>query len=161
MSTPTIAPQQLPENTPTFTIQRVYLKGASLEMPNAPKVFLEQGKIEMNFNINMSRIDLEGDSKEVNLRATIEAKIEGKNLYVLEIDQAGIFELKNIPANEIEVLLQVNCPTILTAYLRTQISNILTQASVTQFMLPEINWMAAYLENQKNLAPAAANDKLH
>lgn len=161
MSTPTIVPQQLPENAPTFTIQRVYIKGASLEMPNAPQVFLEQGKIEINFNLNQSRVDLEGDSKEVNLRATIEAKIEGKLLYLLEIDQAGIFELKNIPADQIELLLQVNCPTILTAYLRTQISNILTQASVTQFLLPEINWMAAYLENQKTLAPAAANDKIH
>jgi preprotein translocase subunit SecB len=158
MSTPIIAPQATPENAPSFLIQRVYLKGVSLELPNAPAIFLEQGNLEISFNLNNSRNDLEGDSKEIVLRATVEAKIGAKHVFVLEIDQAGIFELKNIPADQVEQLLQVNCPSILTPYLRSQISNTLLHASLPQFMLPEINWGGAYIENQQKLA---TNDTKH
>ena len=159
MSTPNSAPQQTQENAPSFLIQRVYLKGVSLEQPNSPQVFLQQGNLEVNFNLRLDKADLEGASKEVTLRATVEAKQGEKHVFVLEVDQAGIFELKNIPADQLDLLLDVNCPTILTPYLRTQISNILLQASLPQFVLPEINWMSPYLERQQQQKPA--NEPLH
>ena len=159
MSTPISAPQvATPENTPTFQIQRVYLKGISLEIPNAPQVFLEQDQFQVNFNLQSTVTKLEGDSTEVALRGTVEAVRGDKHIFVLEVDQAGIFEIKNVPADQIEQILEVTCPTILTPYLRTQITNTLLQSSMPQFMLPEINWLAGYLQRQQQ---KSANDPKH
>jgi preprotein translocase subunit SecB len=154
MSTPAtpLPTQPTQENAPVFQIQRIYVKGISLEAPNAPAIFLEQGEVQIKFDLRMERSDLQGDSKEVRLRATVEAKLGEKNVFLLEIDQAGIFELKNLTTEQAEQILEVNCPTILTPYLRSQISSILLNASMPQFMLPEFNWAGAYLERQQQKA---------
>jgi preprotein translocase subunit SecB len=155
-STPQAAPQSsVPENAPSLAIQRVYVKGISLEIPNAPQVFLEQGDFTLNSNVGVTVTKLEGDSTEVVLRGNVEAVRAGKHIFMLEIDQAGIFEIRNVPSDKLGQLFMVNCPTILTPYLRTQISHVLTHASLPQFMLPEMDWFSMYLQNQSQ---AAAND---
>lgn len=153
MTTPQVV---TPDNTPTFNIQRIYMKGASLEMPHAPAIFLEQGEINVEFNLAPNVDKLAADIYEVNLRGTITAKLADKVFFLLEVDQAGIFEARNIPENELSAVLEINGPAILTPYLRVQISDILSRASVPPFLLPEINWAGAFMEKQKNIGNSAA-----
>jgi preprotein translocase subunit SecB len=144
VTTQTTAPVQQANdpNTPVFNIQRVYLKGTSLEIPHAPEIFLVQGEIAMDLNVTPKRTELSQGVYELVLHATLTAKSRDndKVLFLLEIEQAGIFELRNIPAEHVEGLLSVRCPTILHNYLRVQVTDTLNRATLPQFLVPEIDW---------------------
>lgn len=148
------------QNLPAFHIHRIYLKGCSLEMPHAPKIFLEQGEIKMDVQLNPAVNDIGDGNFDVALRATLTAKLGDKVLYLLEVDQAGIFELQNIPAADQQMLLEVKCPEILTSYIRTQLADTLSRAQMPPFLLPEINWGQAFMERQQANV-IAANESVH
>lgn len=142
----------VPENAPMFNIQRIYMKGASLEMPHAPAIFLEQGEINVDFQLGPTVNSLAPNIYEVVLRGTVTAKLGEKLFFLLEVDQSGIFEARNIPESELPAALEINAPAILTPYLRSQLSDLLQRASLPPFLLPEINWAHAFLEKQKQTA---------
>ena len=149
-------PAATENNVSAFNIQRVYLKGASLEMPLAPAIFLEQGEVGLEFNLATAITPLTPIIYEVALRATVTAKLGDKVQFLAEVDQAGIFELINIPQDQLQMALEINAATILTPYLRSNITDLLQRATLPMFMLPEINWGAAFVEKQKALAAQAA-----
>ena len=137
-----VATQAADTNPPVFNIQRVYLKGTSLEMPNAPGIFIGQNEISMDLRLEPKRNVLADGVFEVVLHATLTATNpkDGKVWFLLEIEQAGIFELRNFPAEHMEGLLKVRCPAILHNYLRVQITDTLSRATLPQFMMPEFDW---------------------
>jgi preprotein translocase subunit SecB len=141
-------------SAPLFNIQRVYLKGASLEMPHAPASFLEQAELTINLEVTPKMVNIAPDLYEINLHATLEAKNAktGATNFLLEIDQAGIFELRNIPAEHMADLLDVRCPSILHGYLRVQMSDMLARATLPGFLLPEFDWMAMALQRRAETA---------
>lgn len=129
-----------PAAAPTFQLQRVFLKGVSLEMPQAPEIFIQQGELRLNFQADVSARELEPGVFCVNLRGTLTAELEKKVVYLLEIEQAGIFEVRNIPSDVLPQLLEIQAPSILTSYLRANLSDVLTRATLPMFFLPEIDW---------------------
>jgi len=141
---------------PIFNIQRTYLKGLSLEIPKGAETFLQQGDPNIDLNIGVSSIELAEGVYEVTLRATVTSQIGGKPIFVIEVDQAGIFEIRNIPAEQMQGVLEVSCPGILAPYLRAQIADTLARATLPIFYMPEINWLAMF--TQRNQAQAEAND---
>lgn len=150
------APQQA---QPFFGIQRVYLKGASLEIPGGANTFLEQTPADMDLNLEVANSVLADGIYEVVLRLTVTGKVNGKALFLVELEEAGIFEIRNLPADVLPSLLEVNAPHILTPYARAHLSDILARATLPLFMLPEINWPAMFAQKQaQQAAPAAAND---
>lgn len=135
---------------PLFQIQRVYLKGLSLEQPNSPSIFLEQES--PNIEVAVSTIaerQAEGIF-ESTVTVTVTAKIKDKVAFLVEAKQSGIFEIRHLPAEQLDPALGIGCPTILYPYLRANIADAITRAGFPPVHLSEINFQAFYLQQQKN-----------
>lgn len=129
---------------PTFNIQRIYLKDLSLEQPNSPQIFLEATSPEVDINLGIEQTQLGEGVFEVAITGTITAKVSGKTLFLVEGKQAGIFEVRNFPAEQVGPILGVNCPQILFPYLRAQISDIIVRGGFPPVVLNEINFQGVY-----------------
>ena len=141
---------------PSFQIQRIYLKDLSLEQPNTPAILLVQAEPQMQVEVDIGIARLSDGLFEVMLSGTITARVEGKTLFLIEAKQAGIFEFKNIPAEQIEPMLAIACPTLLYPYLRSNIADMVSRAGFQPIHLAEINFHAMY---EQRLAQAAETAK--
>ncbi len=143
-------------NEPIFNIQRIYLKDASMEQPNSPQIFLEQEQPAVDINLGIEQTQLADGLFEVGLTGTVTAKIGDKTLFLVECKQAGIFEVRNFPAEQVGPILGVNCPQILFPYLRAQVSDLIVRGGFPPVVLNEINFpgiYAAQLEQQAQGTP--------
>jgi preprotein translocase subunit SecB len=132
---------------PEFIIQRVYVKDASFESPHAPKVFQENLQPSINLNIHTGSTILDKDTHEVVLTTTITASVEERTIFLIEVKQAGIFTLKNIPEQNMGTVLGVTCPTILFPYVREAVSELAAKGSFQHFYLAPINFEALYMNS--------------
>ena len=153
------------ENTeskdPSFRIQRIYLKDLSLEQPNAPEIFLVAAEPQVQIEVDIAVKKLSDELFEVVLSSTITARVDGKVLFLIEANQAGIFKFQNIPAEQIDPMLGITCPTILYPYLRSNIADIITRAGFQPIHLNEINFHGMYehrLMQAQQAASASAGD---
>jgi preprotein translocase subunit SecB len=137
---------------PVFQIQRLYLKDISLEQPNAPAIFLTPGEPTVQIQVDIQYGQLNDSLYEVIVVGNITTKVEDKVLFLVEAQQAGIFELKNIPAEQIEPMLAIACPSIIYPYLRSNIADLIGRAGFQPIHLAEINFHQLYEEKMK---PAA------
>lgn len=129
---------------PVFSLQRTYVKDLSLEMPNAPEIFLEQQAPTVSVEINVGAQRLAQTVYESSVTATVTTRIEDKVLYLVEANQAGIFEIDNIPAEQIDPLIGIVCPTMLYPYLRATIADAINRTSLPALHLSEVNFQALY-----------------
>ena len=149
------------DTSPMFQIQRIYLKDLSLEQPNSPAIFLEQQQPQVDINIGVGAETIGKDSYEVVVRVTVTTKVGEKTLFLLEAKQAGIFEIRNVPQDQMQPIISIACPGIVYPYLRAIVSDICTRAGFPPVTLAEINFQAMY-ESQmaaaaEEAATAAAN----
>jgi preprotein translocase subunit SecB len=142
---------------PAFGIEKIYIKDFSLEVPNAPQVFLEHGAPDVSIQIDNSGTPLGEGAFDATLTVTVTAKLGDKTLFLVEVSQAGIFRMVNVPENEIEPLLAVACPNILQAYAREVISDATMRAGFAPVMLQPINFDALYLQRLQERKAAAEN----
>ncbi len=140
-------------NAPSFNMQRVYLKDLSLEMPNAPAIFLEQEGPKVDVSINIGGQALAETVFESTITVTVTTRIGEKVLYLVEATQAGIFQIANIPAEQIDPLMGIVCPTMLYPYLRANIADAITRTSLPPLHLAEVNFQALF---EQRLAEAQA-----
>jgi preprotein translocase subunit SecB len=136
--------QQAGGDAPSFNLQRVYLKDLSLEMPNAPHVFLEQEAPQVEVSINVGGQRLTDTLFESTVTVTVTTRITDKVLYLVEGTQAGIFELANIPPEQLDPLLGIVCPTMVYPYLRANVADAITRTSLPALHLAEVNFQALY-----------------
>ncbi len=129
---------------PFFNIQRIYLKDLSLEQPNSPAIFLEQELpvVEVEVDINVER--LAPEVFEVVVKGEVLAKVKEKVAFLIEAKQAGIFDIRSIPPEQLDPLVGIACPTILFPYLRAHIADAITRAGFPPIHLAEINFQALY-----------------
>ena len=132
------------ENAPVFQIQRVYLKDVSLEQPNAPQILLAPGEPEMQIQLDIQFGQLQDGIFEVTVIGSVTTRVEDKVLFLVEAQQSGIFELRNIPQEQIEPMLAIACPTILYPYLRSNIADLIGRAGFQPVHLAEVNFHALY-----------------
>ena len=98
---------------PTFDLRRVYLKDASLEMPNAPAVFLENEAPQVAVEVSTENRQLDNDAYEVEVSVTLTARLNDKVFFLVEAKQAGIFEISNLPEDQLQPVLHIVCPSML------------------------------------------------
>jgi preprotein translocase subunit SecB len=141
---------------PVFQIQRVYLKDMSLEQPNSPAIFLEQDApiIEVSLDVGAERIA--DGIYESTVTITVTARVKDKVALLVEGKQAGIFEVRNIPADQMDPLLGIGCSNIIYPYLRSNIADFITRAGFPPVHLAEINFEAFYQQRRQALAEKAA-----
>lgn len=137
---------------PSFSLQRTYVKDLSLEMPNAPQIFLEQEGPTVEVSINVGGQRLAETVYEATVTATVTTRIDDKVLYLIEATQAGIFEAANIPADQLEPLIGIVCPTMLYPYLRANVADAINRTSLPALHLAEVNFQSLYEQRVAQLA---------
>lgn len=137
---------------PVFQIQRVYLKDLSLEQPNSPAIFLEQDPPAIEVSVDVGAEALADGIFESTVTITVTAKIKDKVAFLVEGKQAGIFEARNIPAEQLDPLLGIGCPNIVYPYLRANIADVVTRAGFPPVHLAEINFEAFYQQRLEAVA---------
>ena len=143
---------------PAFSIQRIYLKDLSLEQPNAPEIFLVVAEPQVQIEVDVAVNRISDELFEVALSSTLTARVEGKVLFLVEANQAGIFEFRNIPAEQIDPMLGITCPTILYPYLRSNMADVISRAGFQPIHLNEINFHGMY-EHRLMQAQQASGEK--
>ena len=144
-------------NTPVFQIQRMYLKDLSLEQPNAPQILMEQAQPQVDIKLSLAAEPIAEGLFEVSVTATVTTSIEDKTLFLIEAKQAGIFEIRNLPQEQLEGILSIVCPQMIYPYLRAIVSDVCTRAGFPPVMLTEVNFQAMFESQQAQLAAAQAN----
>ena len=134
--------------TPMFQIQRIYLKDLSLEQPNSPRILLEQGQPAVEINLTLGAEPIADGMFEVTVMATVTTKVNDKALFLVEAKQGGIFEIRNIPEEQLKQILGIACPNIVYPYLRAIVSDVCTRAGFPPVMLSEVNFQAMYEAQQ-------------
>lgn len=142
------------ELQPVFSIEKIYVKDLSLEIPNAPAVFLEQEQPEIDMQLANGAQQLEEGFFESSLTITVTAKLGDKTMFLCEVSQAGIFQIRNVPAEDIDPILGVACPNILFPYARETVSNLVGRAGFPPVLLSPINFEALYMQQRAEQAEA-------
>ncbi len=138
--------------TPVFQIQRVYLKDLSLEQPNSPAILTstEQPNVDIQLGVGMEQVA--DGIVEVTETATVTTKIEDKVVFLVEAKQAGIFEVRNLPEDQMGPVIGIACPQIIYPYLRGNVADVIQRAGFPPVHLAEINFQAMYEQQQQQAA---------
>jgi preprotein translocase subunit SecB len=147
------APQAAEQAAPVFQIQRVYLKDLSLEQPNSPAILLETEQPQVDIQLGVDAQPVAEGVFEVAVTATVTTKIQDKTVFLVEAKQAGIFEVRHLPQDQMGPILGIACPQIVYPYLRASVADVITRAGFPPVHLAEINFQAMY---EAQLAQAQA-----
>lgn len=139
------------QQQPLFNIEKLYVKDLSLESPNAPSIFLERENPKIDLQLNTQSTIVEEGLYEVTVTVTVTAKLPEKDkvMFLIEAKQAGIFQVRNLPPDELESVLAIICPNILYPYLREVVSNMAIHAGFTPVLLNPINFEALYQQQKQ------------
>ena len=142
------------ELQPVFSIEKIYVKDLSLEVPNAPQVYLEAAQPESDMQLASEGKQIDDGFFEVALTVTVTAKLPEKTMFLCEVTEAGIFRIENVPTEDIEPILGVACPNILFPYARETVSNLVNRAGFPPVLLSPINFEALYMQQRAQQAEA-------
>jgi preprotein translocase subunit SecB len=137
------------DQTPVFQLQRMYLKDLSLEQPNSPQILLEQQQPQVDIQLGMQAESVADGVFEVAVTATVTTKVGERVLFLVEAKQAGIFEIRNLPADQVQGILGVVCPQMVYPYLRAIVSDVCTRAGFPPILLAEVNFQAMFEAQQQ------------
>jgi len=142
---------QAADNLPVFIIEKIYVKDLSLEVPNAPQVFLVREVPQVNVQLRTEGGPIDNGVYEVKLTITVEATLSDKrSLFLVEITQAGIFRIQNAPEEELELILGIGCPNIIFPYAREVVSDAVIRAGFQPVLLAPVNFEALFQQSRQN-----------
>lgn len=141
---------------PVFNMDKIYVKDLSLEIPNAPQIFLEREAPQIEVQLHTAASAIDDGVYEVTVTSTVTAKIGDKVMFLIEVKQAGIFTVRNVPEAEKTPVLAVVCPNILFPYLREAVSDVSVRAGFAPVLLSPINFDALYQQQQAQSQAAGA-----
>ncbi|VTU14760.1 MULTISPECIES: protein-export chaperone SecB [unclassified Variovorax] len=137
---------------PVFQIQRVYLKDLSLEQPNSPAILLEQEQPTVDIQLGVDAQPVSDGIFEITVSATVQTKIQDKTVFLVEAKQAGIFEIRNLPEDQMGPILGIACPQIVYPYLRGNVADVIQRGGFPPVHLAEINFQAMFEQQQAQAA---------
>ncbi|MCG2578461.1 protein-export chaperone SecB [Dechloromonas sp. XY25] len=141
---------------PVFGIEKLYVKDLSLEVPNAPEIFLEREQPQIEIQLNTGGRGVGEGVFEVVLTVTVTAKMGEKTVFLVEVGQAGIFRIQNVPEEQMEPLIAVACPNILFPYAREAVSDAVSRAGFQPIVLQPVNFEGMYMQRLQQQAEAGA-----
>lgn len=154
--------KNMPDNGPEFAIQRLYIKDLSFEAPSSPQIFLEEWHPELNMDLGTKVNDLGEDNHEVVLTVTVTVSMKESNIFLAEVQQGGIFTIKNFPKEEMRPMLGSFCPNILYPYAREAITDMVTRAGFPQLYLAPVNFDALFEQHeQSEEGNSGTEDRVH
>lgn len=148
------ATEQTPQ--PGFSIEKIYVKDASLEIPNAPQIFTDRTQPQVSIELSNVAQQLEENIFEVAIKVTVTSKLEDKTAFLVEVTQAGIFQIRGVPEENMEMIIGITCPNILFPYAREAVSDLVTRAGFQPVLLNPINFDALFAQQKQQQAEAIA-----
>jgi preprotein translocase subunit SecB len=146
---------------PVFSIEKIYVKDLSLEVPNAPRIFLDRESPQINVQLRTEASNVDEGIFEVTLTATVSAKLpDDRTVFLVEVAQAGLFQIRNVPQGDLEPVMMVGCPNILFPYARESISDAITRAGFQPIVLAPVNFESLYQAQQQQAAAARESGEL-
>ena len=140
------------DQEPVFQIQRVYLKEASLEQPNSPAILLDQEQPSVDIQLGVEANPVAEGIFEVCVTATVQTKIQDKTVFLVEVKQAGIFEIRNLAQEQMGQIMGIACPQIVYPYLRGNVADLIQRGGFPPVHLAEINFQAMYEQQQNQVS---------
>ncbi len=141
---------------PGFAIEKLYVKDASIEVPNAPQIFTNRTAPQISVELGNSATRLDEGVFEVAIKVTVTSKIEETTAFLVEVTQTGIFGIRGIPDENLEMVLAITCPNILFPYAREAVSDMVTRAGFMPVLLNPINFEALYAQQKMEQNPSEA-----
>jgi preprotein translocase subunit SecB len=143
------------QEAPILRMQKMYIKDFSFENPNSPEIFRasqnSEPKVELNLQLNNKKVGEDHWEVALEINAKVVSKEEeSRVLFILEIEHAAVFFLKNIPEQHMPMVLGVECPTLLFPFTRQIISQISVDGGFMPFLMEPVNFMALFQNAQKN-----------
>ena len=136
---------------PQVVINTQYVKDLSFESPEAPSCFLDiktAPKIDLALDIKVEH--LEKESYEVILKINAKALHEGKSLFLIELEYAGLFTIKNIEKEEQkEQILLIYCPNLIFPFARRVIADVSRDGGFQPLMVNPIDFAALYMQQKQ------------
>lgn len=135
-----------------FSIEKVYVKDLSLEVPNAPQIFLQRDQPEVQVQLQTEGTSIDAGVFQCLLTVTVTAKVGDKTMFLVEAAQGGIFQIRNVPQQDLDPILSIACPNILFPYVRETISDTINRAGFPPVLLAPVNFEMLYqqrLEQQR------------
>ena len=137
------------EQKPMFTIEKIYVKDLSLEVPHAPGIFREGGAPQVHVELKTQHTRVEEGMYDASVTVTVTAKVNEKIMFIVEAEQAGIFRIRHVPETELGQVLSVGCANILFPYVRETVSDAVTRGGFPTIMLNPVNFEALYHQQQQ------------
>ncbi|HHM06523.1 MAG TPA: protein-export chaperone SecB [Gammaproteobacteria bacterium] len=149
------------QDTPAakFAIQKIYVKDMSFETPNSPMIFMEQWEPEVNVQLRNTAAALNDTTQEVVLTVTVTAKLKDKVAYLIEVQQAGIFNIEGFDKDQFAAMVGSYCPNLLFPFVREVVSDVVTKGGFPQLVLAPINFDALYRQQQEQQAAQQAGEQ--
>lgn len=153
------APEQAQQ--PGFSIEKIYVKDASLEIPNAPQIFTDRTQPQVSVELGHFAQQIEENVFEVAIKVTVTSKIADKTVFLVEVTQAGIFQVRNVPEENIELIVGITCPNILFPYARETVSDLVVRGGFQPVLLNPINFEALFAQQKQQQAEQAEAPATH
>lgn len=150
---------QAPTAEKQLSINKIYLKDFSFESPQSPAIFRRNDwKPQTNLNLRSTHNSVDGDYHEIVLTITVEAKEEDNTCFLIELQQAGLFEISGYEGEEMEAIVGSFCPNILFPYARESIASLIQKGGFPEFVLQPINFDALYMQSKQQQMAAAPTE---
>lgn len=146
---------------PVFNIEKLYVKDLSVEVPNAPAIYLEREAPKIDINMSTDSEALGDDVYNTSITVTITAKVGDKSMFLVECTQGGVFRIQNVPQDQIPMVLGIGCPNIVFPYLRETVSDVVIRAGFPPLMLNPVNFEALFVQKQQAQQQQAAPAQTH
>lgn len=147
--------EQGKESKQQFAIQRVFVKDLSFEAPSTPAIFKKEWKPQLHLDLNTDSNAIEDSIYEVVLTLTVTVKSDDQSAFIVEVKQAGIFNIEGFPEEQLQHTLGSFCPSVLYPYAREVVTDVVTRGGFPQLVLAPVNFEALYaqhLEEKKKSA---------
>ncbi len=146
------AQDQAPQ--PFFNIEKIYVKDLSVEVPNAPEIYLEREQPQIEMQLNTQSRQVEEGIYQTILTITVTSKVKDKTAFLVEVQQGGIFRIQNLPPETMETALAIGCPNILFPYAREAVSDAVLKAGFPPLLLQPVNFELMYMQQRQAQAAA-------
>ncbi len=146
---------------PVFNIEKLFVKDLSLEVPNAPAIYLEREAPQIDVNMSTESRALGEDLYHTSITVTVTSKIGDKVMFLVECTQAGIFRIQNVPQDQMAMVLSIGCPNIVFPYLRETVSDVIIRAGFPPLLLNPVNFEALFLQQQQQAQQQQAAPQTH
>jgi len=134
------------DDQPTFQIEKIYVKDLSLEIPNAPQVFMQNEQPQLEVQIDNGSEQFADGAFEVTVSVTVTARVGERTVFLAEAVQAGIFSIRGVPEADLEPLLAIGCPNIIYPYARETLSDMVTRGGFPPVLLAPVSFEALYAQ---------------